>query len=103
MNTDWYGISGPVATRPRSRSCPHFLVGRNSQGQWVVRDREASHGRIFNSRQEALCFAFKERGNGPGAVVLVPDVLELVAPADDGELADGTDQRRPMTSSLEKV
>jgi hypothetical protein len=32
---------------------------------------------LFNSRAEALRFAFRERGEAAGAVVLVPDVLEL--------------------------
>jgi hypothetical protein len=103
MNTDWPSLSGSIATRPRSRPYPHFLVGRNNQGQWVVRDRESGHGRIFNNRQEALCFAFKERGNAPGAVVLVPDVLEFFAGADNGEPVDGSEQPRPMIGSLEKA
>ena len=58
---------------------PHFLVGRNRRGQWVVRDQRARCGGLFNSRAEALRFAFRERGEAPGAVVLVPDVLELFA------------------------
>jgi hypothetical protein len=56
---------------------PHFLVGRNSRGEWVVRERRARCGGLFNGRAEALRFAFRERGEAPGAVVLVPDVLEL--------------------------
>ena len=58
---------------------PHFLVGRNSRGQWVARDQNSRTGGLFNSRAEALRFAFRERGEAPGAVVLVPDVLELFA------------------------
>jgi hypothetical protein len=69
MNTDPLGgeHSQPV----------HLLVGRNRRGQWVVRDQRARCGGLFDSRTEALRFAFRERGEAPGAVVLVPDVLEL--------------------------
>ena len=64
---------------------PHFLVGRNRCGQWVVRDQRALWGGgLFNSRSEALCFAFRERGEAPGAVVLVPDVLELLESPNNG-------------------
>jgi hypothetical protein len=67
-----------VAPSPGTHSRPpHFLVGRNSRGQWVVRDQHGRSGGLFNSRAEALRFAFRERGEAPGAVVLVPDVLEL--------------------------
>ena len=67
----------------RSRP-PHFLVGRNSLGEWVVRERHAPSGGLFNSRGDALRFAFRERGEAPGAVVLVPDVLELFEAQDNG-------------------
>jgi hypothetical protein len=57
---------------------PHLLVGRNRRGQWVVRDQQARcGGGLFNSLAEALWFAFRERGEVAGAVVLVPDVLEF--------------------------
>ena len=56
---------------------PHFLVGRNRCGQWVACDRTRRCGGLFSSRTDALRFAFRERGEAPGAVVLVPDVLEL--------------------------
>jgi hypothetical protein len=58
-------------------STPYFLVGRNSRGQWVVRERQARRGGLFNSRAEALHFAFRELGEAAGAVILVPDVLDL--------------------------
>ena len=42
---------------------PHFLVGRNRCGQWVVRDQRALWGGgLFNSRSEALRFAFPNNG-----------------------------------------
>jgi hypothetical protein len=56
---------------------PHFLVGRNRCGEWVVRERQSRLGILFHSRAEALAFAFRQRGEGPGAVVVVPDILDL--------------------------
>ena len=61
---------------------PHSLVGRDRRGQWVVRDQNARCEGLFSSRAEALRFAFRERGEAPGAVVLVPDVLEIFASAE---------------------
>ena len=72
-------------TMPRGRApshgdhsrSPHFLVGRNRQASgWFVIGTRAAVG-LFDSRAEALRFAFRERGEAPGAVVLVPDVLEF--------------------------
>lgn len=69
---------------PPGLAAPHFLVGRNSRGQWVVRERHARCGGLFDSRAEALRFAFRERGDAPGAVVLTPDVLELFEAPSNG-------------------
>ena len=72
----------PPVQRAVSRPL-HLLVGRNSRRQWVVREQRARCGGLFDSRAEALRFAFGERGDAAGAVVLVPDVIELFdAPAD---------------------
>ena len=54
-----------------------FLIGRNSRGQWVVRDERGLCGGLFVNRNEALHFAMFENGNRPQAVVMVPDGLEL--------------------------
>jgi hypothetical protein len=59
------------------RSPLHLLVGRNSRGQWVVRERYARCGGLFSNRTEALRFAFRERGEAAGAVMLVPGLIEL--------------------------
>ena len=57
-----------------------FLIGRNSRGQWVVRDERGLCGGLFVNRSEALHFAMFENGNRPQAVVMTPDVLELDLP-----------------------
>jgi len=73
------------------------LVGRNRHGQWVVRDQRARCGRLFGSRAEALRFAFRERGEAPGAVVLVPDVLELFEAPVDGS----PNEARPLARQIQ--
>jgi hypothetical protein len=54
-----------------------FLIGRNSGGQWVVRDPSGRRGGLFIDRTEALRFALFENGRHPQAVVMVPGLLEL--------------------------
>jgi hypothetical protein len=54
-----------------------FLIGRNSRGHWVVQDPSGLHGGLFIDRVHALKYAMSENGNRSGAVVMVPDVLEL--------------------------
>ena len=54
-----------------------FMIGRDSQGHWVVQDQRGLHGGLFVDRTQALKFALFENGNRPQAVVMVPEVLEL--------------------------
>jgi hypothetical protein len=54
-----------------------FLIGRNSQGNWVVQDQQGLCGGLFVSRAEALRYVRLENGNRPHAVVMVPGVFEL--------------------------
>ena len=60
-----------------SSNSPLFLIGKNSRGQWVVRDQRGLCGGLFVGRAEALKYAMFENGNRPNAVIMVPDVLEL--------------------------
>ena len=57
----------------------HLLVGKSNDGQWIVRDQHGRCGGIFASRTQAFRFACDERGDRPGAIVLVPGTLELFA------------------------
>ena len=66
----------------------HFLIGKDSRGNWVVQDERGLCGGLFVDRTQALRFAMFENGNKPQAVVMVPGVFELnmnrnVAPAHD--------------------
>jgi hypothetical protein len=54
-----------------------FFIGRNSRGNWVVREQSGLRGGLFIDRTEALRFALFENGRRPQAVVMVPGVLEL--------------------------
>jgi hypothetical protein len=54
-----------------------WLVGRNIDGEWVVRDQTGLHGGIFVDRAEAIRFAMFETGQRPQAVVMVAGILEL--------------------------
>jgi hypothetical protein len=60
-----------------SSNSPLFLIGKNSHGNWVVRDQSGLCGGLFVGRAEALKFAMFENGNRPNAVIMVPGVLEL--------------------------
>jgi hypothetical protein len=54
-----------------------FMIGRNSRGNWVVRDQAGLRGGLFVDRTEALRFALFENGRQPQAVLMVPGILEL--------------------------
>ena len=54
-----------------------FLIGRDSHGHWVVRDKSGRRGGLFVGRAEALKYAMFENGNRPQAVIMVPGILEL--------------------------
>ncbi len=63
-------------------SCPSskpslFMIGKDSEGHWVVQDERGRCGGLFVDRTQALRFAMFENGNKPQAVIMVPGVLEL--------------------------
>jgi hypothetical protein len=64
----------PSCTNPSS---PLFLVGKDSHGCWVVKDKSGLRGGLFRGRAEAMKFAMFENGHRPNAVIMVPEVLEL--------------------------
>ena len=77
---------------PHCSSSSLFLVGRNSRGNWVVRDQKGLCGGLFVDRAEALKFARFENGHRPQAVIMVPGILELDMsgkPAASGEATTG--------------
>lgn len=58
-------------------AAPVFLVGRNSRGNWVVRDPTGLRGGLFVDRVQALKYVMSENGHRPRNVVMVAEVLEL--------------------------
>lgn len=56
---------------------PCLLVGRDSHGRWVVKDKKGLHGGIFVDRAQALKYAMQDLGQRMQAVVMVPGILEL--------------------------
>jgi hypothetical protein len=66
--------------KPPSSRCSNsslFMIGRNSRGNWVVRDQKGLCGGLFVDRAEAVKFAMFENGRRPQAVIMVPGILEL--------------------------
>ena len=66
----------PPSSEPPSKA-QLFMIGRNSRGNWVVRDQSGVRGGLFIDRTEALRFALFENGRRPQAVLMVPGTLEL--------------------------
>ena len=60
----------PPSIVPSSRPL-HFLIGKDSRGNWVVQDERGLCGGLFVDRTQALRFAMFENGNKPQAVVMV--------------------------------
>lgn len=54
-----------------------FLIGKDGQGNWVVKDQLGLRGGLFISYGEALKFALFENGHQRQAIVPVPGLLEL--------------------------
>jgi hypothetical protein len=54
-----------------------FLIGRDRERHWVVRDPQGLRGGLFVDRAAALKYALFENGNRPQAVVMVPGILDL--------------------------
>jgi len=54
-----------------------FLMGRNSRGNWVVKDQRGLRGGLFVSRAAALKYALFENGNQPQLVVTIPGNFDL--------------------------
>jgi hypothetical protein len=54
-----------------------FLIGRDRQGHWVVRDLKGLRGGLFVGRTEALKYALFENGNRPHLVVTIPGTFDL--------------------------
>ena len=80
------------------RGASPLLVGKNSRGNWVVRDQDGLRGGLFVARAEAIKFAMFENGRRPQAVIMVPRLLEL-----DLSTKAATVQRHNAQEPLQRV
>jgi hypothetical protein len=56
---------------------PVFMVGRDRQGNWVVRDQKANAGGLFVTRDAALRYVRSQCGYQPRVVTMVSGNFEL--------------------------
>jgi hypothetical protein len=75
---------GTVANFPRrpdagvlSKSIPLFLIGRNRNGLWVVREAEGRVGGVFLLKQSALHFTQKKSAPVGCATMFLAEPIEL--------------------------
>jgi hypothetical protein len=54
-----------------------FMMGQDSQGNWVVRDQSGDRGGLFVGRAEALRYVRFESGDRPSSIVMVSEAFEL--------------------------
>ncbi|ABD87700.1 hypothetical protein [Rhodopseudomonas palustris] len=72
-----------LVTEPASRTCRVLplaaivLIGRNSRGQWVVRENNGLFGGLFVDREAALRYATAGNGRRGGAMIWPVSELEL--------------------------
>jgi hypothetical protein len=65
-----------------------LFIGRNHDGEWVVKDARSLCGGVFTNRTEAIRFAMYECQRRPQSVIMLPDGLELNGPlAGEGRAA----------------
>lgn len=58
-------------------SCNIVLIGKNSRGQWVARERNGLYGGLFVSQQAAIRYALFENHHHPEAIISIAAPLEL--------------------------
>ena len=58
-------------------SCHIVLIGKNSRGQWVARERDGLYGGLFVSQQAAVRYALFENHQHPESIVSIATPLEL--------------------------
>ena len=61
-------------------SAPHFLLGLNSTGWWVIRETTGRRAGLFRTRDAAIKFARDESADGNFTIMHCPEGLELESP-----------------------
>ncbi len=62
---------------PPSCTSNLVIVGRNSRGNWVAREKNGLFGGLFVSRAQAVKYALFENGHHPETIILSSNVVEL--------------------------
>ena len=57
--------------------CHIVLIGMNSRGQWVARERNGLYGGLFVSQQAAARYALFENHHHPEGIISIGTPLEL--------------------------
>ena len=70
-----------------------FLIGKDSRGNWVVRNQAGRYAAVFVERSKALRFAMLDDDRRPRAAIMVPSVLDFGV--------DGTQE--PVGADLRRV
>jgi hypothetical protein len=65
-----------IVTFP-AHPAPDYVLGRDVDGHWIVRDARGLAGGIFVDRAAALRFAAHESDHRPNAVHVVPEAVPL--------------------------
>jgi hypothetical protein len=66
-----------MGSATQAAGSPCLLLGTDSRGQWVVRDRAGRRGGVFVNRNAALLYARLETGKRQSGIVTVAGNLEL--------------------------
>ncbi|WP_445489379.1 hypothetical protein [Rhodopseudomonas sp. RCAM05734] len=77
--------------------CHIVLIGKNSRGQWVARERDGLYGGLFVSQKAAIRYALFENHHHPEAIIAIAAPLELdmgTTPA-----ADRADMAQPRRAA----
>ena len=53
------------------------FIGKNSRGNWVVREQDGLYGGLFVNRAQAVKYALFENGHHPETIVEVSREIEL--------------------------
>jgi hypothetical protein len=62
---------------PPGPESSRFFIGKNSRGNWVVRDERGSRGGLFLDRIQALKFVRSENASGSPAIIMMKEPFEL--------------------------
>jgi hypothetical protein len=54
-----------------------FLIGQDSEGHWIARDKRGLTGGVFVNKLAAIKFAMFESDRRPNAVLFLPEHIKL--------------------------